>query len=137
MTHYAVLWTCTYNTYEKVTEIGVIKLCFNHCYIPLPPSPSLFFHLPHLFGIPNRSTEISSVTTNIPNHSEEPQVIKAGGKIVALDVHFCLIIYIFESKRHVSKVFTGRAGFLYCLVPLLSAREFRASTTIVSPPAPP
>lgn len=115
MTHYAVLWTCTYNTYEKVTEIGVIKLCFKQRYISLPQFPfSLFLHSPHLFRIPNRSTEISCVTTNIPNHSEKPHVIKVGSKTVALDVHFCLAFSLnhlqFESKQHVSEMFTGRAG---------------------------
>lgn len=68
MTHYAVLWTCTYNTFEKVMEIGVIKLCFNHHYIFFL---SLSLCSPHMFGISNRPTEISSVTTASPNPLEK------------------------------------------------------------------
>lgn len=83
---------------KKVTEIGVIKLYFNRCYIFLlaltlsPPAVFFFFFCrsPHLFRGTNNGTEISSVTTNIPSHSEQQPVIKVGDKIMALDVHFCL-----------------------------------------------
>lgn len=82
---------------KKVTEIGVIKLCFNRCYIFLltltlsPPRRLFFFpRSPHLFRGTNNGTEISSVTTNIPSHSEQQPVIKVGDKIMALDVHFSL-----------------------------------------------
>lgn len=81
---------------KKVTEIGVIKLCFNRCYIfllALTLPPAVFFFSPcslHLFRGTNNGTEISSVTTNIPSHSEQQPVIKVGDKIMALDVHFCL-----------------------------------------------
>jgi len=82
---------------KKVTEIGVIKLCFNHCYISfslsLSPQCPFFPRSLHLFRGTNNGTETSSVTTNIPSHSEQQCVIKVGDKIMALDVHFCLAFH--------------------------------------------
>lgn len=74
-----------------MTEIGVIKLGFKHRYIPSPHPCSPAFFARHICSeslIAVQKSRLKQPTSRAIQRN--PHVIKADGKIVALDVRFCL-----------------------------------------------